>query len=55
FKHGLTIAVTSLSSMKFLIKDEKNWKLQFGTWWFYSALLNTILCFGWDVAVDWDA
>ncbi|KAI3951667.1 hypothetical protein MKW92_005797, partial [Papaver armeniacum] len=53
-KHALTMVVTTLSSLKFLIKNENNWSQQFALCWLILALLNGISCFLWDVLMDWE-
>ncbi|KAI3891795.1 hypothetical protein MKX03_008421, partial [Papaver bracteatum] len=54
FMHVLNMAITILSSLKLLIKDEKLWWVQYGQWWFAFAIVNTILGFAWDIFIDWD-
>ncbi|KAI3861404.1 hypothetical protein MKW98_000356 [Papaver atlanticum] len=52
-KHLMTMSVTVLSSLKFLIDDEKTWLAQFFYPWVTLVSLNTIVSFVWDVKVDW--
>ncbi|KAI3891817.1 hypothetical protein MKX03_008443 [Papaver bracteatum] len=53
-KHLLTVAMTIISAMKYILKDETSWYRYFSGAWFPLVVLNTLACFAWDISKDWN-